>query len=252
MIWCGALEDTKMNEDLKYAPYSHSKMSLWHECPRKFKFNYIDKLRVYKDKPYFEKGKFFHYALEYFPKPPPKPFNFRFPENKLKSDEFVEQIRALVSPGTEVSDLLMKYRLRSEFTFYLSPEFQAVSKKAGSLLTGVIDYVGQKRPGQLTIVDWKTGTSKVKDESQVKLYAVWGFAACPNIDVIECEFQYLESGTKWDMVFERSQFDDLAQECINKIDPIEQDEEFSIKRNDKCQWCDYFDHCKPHQIQVKR
>ena len=243
-----------MNEEkkLKFAPYSHSKMSCWHECPRKFKFNYVDKLRVFKDKPYFEKGKFFHYALEYFPKPTPKPYKFKFPENIAKSDEFINQLRGMVAPGTEISDLLLKYRLRSEFVFNLGMNFQPQPKKTGALVTGIIDYVGQKKPGTMLIVDWKSGTSKVKDESQVKLYALWGFAACPNINEIECAFQYIESGEKWEMVFERSQYDDLAQECINKIDPIENDEEYPRKRNDRCQWCDYFDHCKPHQIQMKR
>lgn len=237
---------------LKFAPYSHSKMSCYQECPRKFKFAYIDKIKVFKDKPYFEKGKWFHYCLEYYPKPTPKPYQFKWPENVVKVDKFVGQLKEILAPGTEISDLLLKYSLRREFTFYFDENVKPQSKKAGAMMTGIIDYVGQKEPGTLIIADWKSGKSKVKDDGQVKLYALWGFSAAPNINEITCGFYYLESGEKHEVTFERSQYDDLVQDCINKIDRIESDEEFPRKTNSRCQWCDYFDHCKPHQVKTSR
>ena len=50
----------------KYSPYSYSKMSTYSSCPLKFKFNYIDRLRIDKKVKALEKGSFFHHLCEQY------------------------------------------------------------------------------------------------------------------------------------------------------------------------------------------
>src|SRR5882762_4436240 len=46
-------------------PLSHSSITLYQECPQKYKFKYIDKIPE-KPKHYFSYGQSVHLALEYF------------------------------------------------------------------------------------------------------------------------------------------------------------------------------------------
>jgi hypothetical protein len=55
-----------MNQNYKYTPYSHSKIETWKSCPRKFKYQYIDKLPVERvPQVHFDRGKLFHLLMEY-------------------------------------------------------------------------------------------------------------------------------------------------------------------------------------------
>lgn len=51
---------------MKFAPYSYSKISSFVSCPRKFKYNYIDKLGIFKPSEALEKGSRVHQLLENF------------------------------------------------------------------------------------------------------------------------------------------------------------------------------------------
>ncbi len=51
-------------EIMKYAPYSFSKISLFEQCPLKFKFNYIDKLGIFQKSLATERGSYIHELLE--------------------------------------------------------------------------------------------------------------------------------------------------------------------------------------------
>ncbi|HOX23368.1 MAG TPA: PD-(D/E)XK nuclease family protein, partial [Elusimicrobiales bacterium] len=63
-----------MKKKIPLLQFSHSRMSLYRECPQKYKFRYIDKLPE-APKPYFAFGSSIHTALEflYDVKAPPFP-----------------------------------------------------------------------------------------------------------------------------------------------------------------------------------
>ena len=49
---------------IKFAPYSYSKISTFVSCPKKFKFQYIDKIGTFLDTPALIKGRTIHYLIE--------------------------------------------------------------------------------------------------------------------------------------------------------------------------------------------
>ena len=50
---------------LRFAPYSFSKISTWKQCPRKFNYNYVQKLPKAQASAYaLDRGKLIHLILE--------------------------------------------------------------------------------------------------------------------------------------------------------------------------------------------
>jgi hypothetical protein len=51
---------------MKYTPYSYSKMDTFEKCPRRFKYQYIDKIKVPQEhNEHLEKGKCINLLLEH-------------------------------------------------------------------------------------------------------------------------------------------------------------------------------------------
>ena len=50
---------------MKYAPYSYSRINTWNQCPKKFKFAYIDKVGTYESSLALDRGQFIHLLLEH-------------------------------------------------------------------------------------------------------------------------------------------------------------------------------------------
>ena len=78
---------------MKYSPYSFSKISLFEQCPLKFKFNYIDKIGVFVPNLALERGSYIHTLLENDTKDKPTKFKFNIAtkEEQLQCiDVFIE------------------------------------------------------------------------------------------------------------------------------------------------------------------
>lgn len=231
----------------KFAPYSYSKISCYKECPKKFKFNYIDKMYKFEDAPHFEKGKFFHYVMEHYPHIPPKKFKFRH-FGETQQTEMVDKIKDLLTNDTRLIDLLTKYKLKAEHTFYIGENFNVMSKKKNSLIYGVIDYIG-KKDDEVLIVDWKTGKSEASFD-QLQMYAIWAFLAMPNINKVRIALYYLEQDRVDEELVERVSLENLLLKYINIINSIETDTNFEKKKSNKCEWCIYFNECTKGDIKI--
>ncbi len=83
-------------------PLSHSSISLFNECPQKYKFKYIDKIPE-KPKYFFSFGQSVHLALEYFYGPVLTPAAPKAPslEDLLKHFHATHSHLALVRDANE-------------------------------------------------------------------------------------------------------------------------------------------------------
>lgn len=222
------------------APYSYSKISCYNDCPRKFRYTYVQKMYRFENNVWFEKGKFVHYLLDNYPTPPPKPFKFQFHAlNQQK--ELVELVHILLKKDIFLKELLTKYKIKSEYQFFLNSELTPIKGRKDSLFYGVIDYIG-KIDDVLIMADWKTGKSK-SDIIQLKHYAIWSFKAMPHINTIKILLYYIEQDIVEEVILKREEMPNLIFELINNIDLIEKDETYNKNRNDKCQYCAYFNEC---------
>jgi len=225
---------------MKYSPYSFSKISSFQHCPMKFKLNYIDKIRIPTENIALEKGKFLHHIIENVI------MDFRPPEFKFElateeqQRDFVIKLKDFMR-----SDCYKEYYAleHKETERGFSIDFDGVNIKAGdynnhSLIRGFIDFIS-KNGNKLLIVDWKSGKYKEDiNQLQVAIYALWGFLTF-DVDIIECEFCFIEHSKKVTVKFERNDINKLIKDIFSEIMYIEKAQSFKKKPSALCDWCDY-------------
>ena len=236
---------------MKYAPYSASKIKLFEECPWKFNQWYVLKNRPPTEpKPFFEKGTFLHWILEHFPNKPKKPFEFKFASSKERKEWMDIARKILKNPRIRY---LLNHKIMSEKKFALNSDMIPVHCDSKDiLLMGYIDHLGENEHKGISIIDWKSGKSRVgTHDIQLKLYALWFLLIAPNIEEVLCEYAYVEQ-QEWDAsLYVRDDIKMLREIFINKIDVIENSKIFEKNPSPQnCKYCDYFQICKPMKFKI--
>ncbi|HOI42568.1 MAG TPA: PD-(D/E)XK nuclease family protein [Elusimicrobiales bacterium] len=160
--------------------FSFSKLSLYEECPLKYRFKYIDKLPE-KPKPYFAFGNSVHAALEFFHDPSHKEAP---PLEKLLS-AFREEWEAkdwrekgYSDPSRSDADyqaglkMLTGYYKKHHAAF--SPPFMveySTDVAVDGLLVRIIaDKIEHAGNGELVLIDYKTGRDVKRSPDQLHMY----------------------------------------------------------------------------------
>jgi len=238
---------------MKYKPYSFTKLQTYKKCPYLFKLKYIDKIKVAPPDPrFFEKGRFYHYVLEYYPELKPFKFKYLTEDEQNKYQNSIQQFIEL----PRVQHLLEhKFATELEFKFDEDLNPKNVGSKWKSALYGYIDFVGceinQDNESEIHIIDWKSkdhGAAYPTDKTQLEIYAIWIFGVRPNLQKIICEFAYVENQTFQSYTITRKDSELIKKDIINKINIIENDKELKRLTSRQCKNCDYFTICKPFHI----
>ena len=155
--------------------FSYSKMSMYRECPLKYKFKYVDKLPE-KPKSYFALGHSVHKALEFFhsrlPVPPIEELKSSFEQDwKLKTflekgyaDE--EKERQDLEKGKKI---LERYHARhgEETKLPFLCEYTAYVDVDGVRVITIADKIEYLGGGRIKIVDDKTGKPGKRNSDQL-------------------------------------------------------------------------------------
>lgn len=237
---------------MKYAPYSASKIKLFEECPWKFNQWYVLKNRPpVEPKPFFEKGTFLHWVLEIFPNKPDKPFEFKY-ASSVDQKVWMEIARGIVKDSR--IRYLLNHKIKSEKKFALDKNYKPINPKDKDevLVMGYIDHIGHNEHKGISIIDWKSGISRVPaGDIQLMLYALWFLTISPNVDEVLCEYVYIEQKDSAATLYTREDLKSLRQLFINKINQIENCEEFEKTPSPRvCKYCDYFQECKPMKFKI--
>jgi len=231
---------------MKFAPYSFSKINSFEMCPKKFDFNYIQKLGVWVPNLATERGSYIHTLLENDTKS--KPTNFKF---TLIDDEIQQ----------ECINVYEKFKASEWGQFFFDPEFDTKAEVAfgmkrteegletcsyydkEALFRGKIDHF-MKDDYMIYVADWKTGKiSGFPAPLQLIMYAVWALSEYPDIDTVITAFVYVEHPDDPDCVkeytFKREHLPLLKKKVIEKIVNIEKAEKFQKKETKLCEYCEY-------------
>ncbi|NLO91297.1 MAG: PD-(D/E)XK nuclease family protein [Elusimicrobia bacterium] len=160
--------------------FSHSRMSLYRECPMKYKFRYIDKLPE-EPKPYFAFGSSIHSALEflYDVKEPPFPalpavlaafkkdWESLTPEQKGYTDP--AKADADYANGLEMLQAYYK-KHKATLSVPVSVEFRTKVPVDGLDVTVIVDRIDHLGGGKIRIVDYKTGKHVSREPDQLYMY----------------------------------------------------------------------------------
>lgn len=160
--------------------FSYSRMSMYLECPLKFKFRYIDKIPE-KPKYYFAFGHSVHNALEflYGVKAPPFPSldetlhafdrDWRGTSWMDKGYFSAEKAEEDFLKGRQ---MIAAYHRKHAGTFEvpLAVEYKSNLKIDGLSVMIVVDRIDYLGDGRISIVDYKTGKDVKRNPDQLHMY----------------------------------------------------------------------------------
>ena len=241
---------------MKYSPYSTSRIALWNQCPRKFKYNYIDKVpREFKDDTPLKKGFCVHLLLENKIKKYAKDYLKKLIKKENISDDIIRESKKIYrnfieSPlGKEIFSYFplgveLEVGLKIEDKQLVTCEFS----DQDCLFRGKIDYVCvDKETNKVMVIDWKTGKDKSEgtfkqSPDQLIFYATWYFHNFP-VDEIELMYIFVEHGTKSSYTLKRENLKTYIRYLLESIQKIEADDKFEKHIGPLCNWCEYKKHC---------
>jgi ATP-dependent exoDNAse (exonuclease V) beta subunit len=239
--------------NLKYAPYSFSKINTQTHCPQRFKLQYIDKIRTpWNTSPALEKGSFLHKILETkLENGDVKSAieNFNFTEFKSYKELLPEIKKALSNDAfTEYMTESKRYVEKSFGLYFKDNELLLSTYKKDPVLgnptiRGYIDLIIEKE-NEILIVDHKSGSLKSDmDKMQLNIYFLVAALMFPKIDKFTIQYDFIEHNKIVSTVLYRSDFNNIKTSIIKTLYNIETDTEYK-KITKFCNWCPYFgEHC---------
>jgi len=248
---------------MKYNPYSASSLGVFEQCPRKFKYQKIDKIPVeFVKTDALIKGTLIHLLLEY---------------NELSTKDKVQKIKNLKNSKEYKNVHISNELIKESFSIYnnfkknnlhkelfskksLGKEIPCALKIENKSLVpcnffdkdiiyrGYIDAVFVDEETNIVyIVDWKTGKDKSTGDykqtpDQLIYYAAWYFSKFP-IDTIKVKYIFVEHGTELEYTMTKDRLPYYNKMLLSNISKIEKCQDFEKNETSLCDWCDFQDYC---------
>jgi CRISPR/Cas system-associated exonuclease Cas4 (RecB family) len=239
----------------KYGPWSYSKINAWLECPRKFKYWYVDKVPMeWEDTVPTQRGTLIHLIFE-----------LNRDLKKIKAHKDFKDIlqKKILSPedikgcfkvydsfvkSKEGQSIMSKTRLFAELPLGLDHELNFTRYDDSPFLRGYVDaaFVNENNDKSMVIVDWKSGRHKPKDKqdwTQLLYYSIGMFSANPNLEKVVLAFVYVEHNKMNLKIVTRDELPRYKQSLYNTTDKIEEDVVFPKNQTHLCDYCFYRHHC---------
>lgn len=258
--------------------YSHSRLETFESCPRKFKYQYVDRVEVpERDSVEAFLGTQCHTALETLYKNKLMGKSWTKDEflkfysdvwEKEKHDEIfiVNKQYSLQDYFNQGYDSLAKYWDRyypfeSEKTISLEQRiYMSLDNSDRYRLQGFIDRLSKKPDGTWQIRDYKTKRrlptiDEAAKDRQLALYQLGIKKMWENVDKVELIWHYLLFDEEVKSTRDQADLEKLRVETIHVIQDVEEairTDYFPPHESALCDWCDYSHICpvKKHFTQV--
>lgn len=239
-----------------HSPYSYSRISTYKQCPRKFKYHYIDKIKTEEvEHLALSRGGYLHDLIEHYGGSVSPTITEIFTIEKVQEcdliidkflssnlgKEFVFGSGGIVEIGKETE---IGLRITKDGVFPCSYHDDKV------LVRGAIDKLGIMG-NVLLIFDWKSGRMKDPkyfDELQTQIYAIWGFLTFPLIDEIHSHYVYIEHNTSNKYIYKRKYLNNYINNLKSPIKLAESDKTFNKQESKLCDYCEYQTICEKDNL----
>jgi len=234
---------------------SASRVKTFQQCPRKYYYNYIEKLPR-KDWPHFDLGTLVHGSLEHFHedfKKDGSDLNLKRMMKlsfKIKRDEMEKEKSLADDTLLEARNLLLEYlnkmetdgigsniiSLEDDFDIPLTEEFS---------IMGYVDRVDLDNDGVYHIKDYKTNKSlKYMDSFQLRVYGIYLLNKFPDIDRFRASYIMMRFGGSYvSYDFNKEDVEKCKKELIEYATRIMDEGKWMCKPSRLCDWCDFKDPC---------
>lgn len=221
--------------------YSYSKLSVYEQCPFRYKLEYIDKIpQPDCDRTALIKGSKIHSILE-------KIEDFVY----SPKGEYHDIVKNFMNSELG-KDILSKPSIR-EHEIKLDENFLANDslKRDETRFVGYIDRINLSKgsDAEVELIDYKTGKYKdpiYQDYAQLIYYGIYIFDKYKDIEKLKLRFVYVEHSLENTLMLERKTINIHLNKLKSKIQKIETDSVFKKCVTKLCDWCPYKDnHCNP-------
>jgi len=254
--------------------YSPSKLETYEICPQKYKFAYLDGLKIEEEGIEAFLGARFHEAMEKL-----------YAERRFRLMS-LEELQAcyeerwhknfhekviIVSEGRTAEDYF-KLGLKFIEDYYrhyypfdqnriLGLEYKIEVDLDGTgryLLLGFIDRIDLTADGTIEVHDYKTTSTlpaqeEIDSDRQLALYQLGLQQKWPWAERVKLVWHYVAFDLELRSTRTPAQLEALRRETIDLINLIEADEQFLPRESQLCLWCGFFNLCplKKHEAELE-
>jgi putative RecB family exonuclease len=247
-------------------PFSHSRLSSFEDCPKKFHFRYVERIPAPSESIEGFVGKRVHEVLERLYRAAaedrvPSLARVLHRYNALFDEAYDPERVRIVRSGTEI-DFYREYGERCLSNYYrghypfdadetlgLEERIQfSLNGESDYRILGFIDRLVRARDGAIEIHDFKTSRriprqERLDGDRQLALYQM-GVAERFDADApIRLVWHYLHQGAVRTSARAAGALEALRVSTIALIDRIRATRDFPPKTGPLCDWCEYRDRC---------
>ena len=243
--------------------YSYSKLSTFEQCPLRYKYKYIDKLKpnipgtieshlgsvvhktlewIYKNKTPPTINEIVHYYIENWEKNYKKEFIIVKKEFNAK-DYFNKGLEFLLN-------YYKKYFPFKDGTIRCEEKvtIEIEGKKKYKIIGFIDRLVYNTKTGEYEIHDYKTANlipskEKIKKNKQLALYSIAIKEKFGKEKDVVLIWHYLSYNLEVKEKKTNEDLKKLKKEVVDLIEKIESTKEFKPKKSSLCRWCEYKDIC---------
>jgi len=246
--------------------YSYSKLKCYEQCPQKYKFQYIDKIKIEaKDSIDLFLGKRVHETLT-------KLYHDRQYQKETTLNELLDYLHYKWAKKWNASIEIVKkeyppedhlkmaekciidyYNRYKPFnhgkTIALEEHILINLDESGKYkLCGYIDRLTEAEERCYHIYDYKTcsrvpSLEDIKNDRQLALYSIGVKERYPDVKNIRLVWHFLKFDREIDSVRTDAELEELKKNTIQLIDTIENTEEFPTHPSKLCDWCKFKPMC---------
>ena len=245
--------------------YSHSRLSTFEDCPKRFEYRYVLKIPTETEGIEAFVGKRVHQTLERLYQaaqrgqvPSLEKVLYRY--HRLFEENYDAERVRIVREGTPVEFyrqsgercLTAYYRRHYPFdgdeTLGIEQRVTfALDEKREYRFQGIIDRLVRARDGAIEIHDYKTSrrasTQKQVDaDRQLALYQI-GLAEQFSDAPFRLVWHYLQQDRQLTSTRTPEQLNTLREDTMSVVDRITSESDFKPRRSALCDWCEYNDRC---------
>lgn len=217
---------------MQFTAWSHSRLSLWNECPLRAKFKHLDKLKE-PDHPAAERGTRIHTGMENWLKDPVQPAPvFDLPshfEPPRALDKFYSCATELKAQRPVVEQEWAYTSAWKPTGWFAKDAWFRQKMDAGAAMDG----------GYMIAIDWKTGKPWGDGKDQMELTAVSIFARYYDVQEVDTRLWYLDSGEEIPATFYRKQFAELRDKWTKRASVMLADTTLAPRPGRHCSRCHF-------------